>query len=76
MTSLDTSFDPGPGASSITFQGASVLNLFCADAVADQTPVPCGEQDGDAWRVQGDIPQGGYRVMALLGLPAAQTAAG
>jgi len=75
MTSLDLGFHPQEGSSTFHFEGATVLNLFCADVVGDQTPVPCGVRAGDAWGVKDDVPQGTYRVMALVQL-SPETASG
>jgi hypothetical protein len=68
MISLDISFEPRPGPT-FSFDGATVLNLFCVDDVGDEPPLPCGQRSKDGWQVQGANPQANYRVMALMDLP-------
>jgi hypothetical protein len=68
VTSLDLSFDAGPGPTTIAFRGAKVLTLACQSTRTTEPPVPCGVAEGERWRVEPPPGQVDYRVMAQLDL--------
>ena len=68
VTSLDVSFRPRSRRSTVSFVGASVLNLACQPRYVDVPPTPCGMHTQDGWTLDLPTDSQGYRVMAQIDL--------
>jgi len=67
-TSLDLSFRPRSQTSTVSFVGASLLNLACRPKYVDVPPTPCGVRTQDGWTLDLPTDSQGYRVMAQVDL--------
>ena len=67
---LDSSYEPRGGPTTVSFEGATVLDLVCTDGSAGEAAVPCGRrtESGD-WEVRPPNPEDDSRVMAMIELP-------
>jgi hypothetical protein len=67
---LNAGYEPRGGTTTVSFEGATVLDLVCTDGSAREAAVPCGRrtESGD-WEVQPPSPEDDIRVMAKVELP-------